>query len=648
MRIPRKSPPALLVGALVAVLLCAGLTGVGQALSASATEASAPAARTWVVDAVDDEDGNRFESRDTGTSVVTINVGDTVEWRFEWPTAAQEHDLTSVDTPPGIWIPAVQEYRVPDDPQGPVTYTFTEPGTFQYICSIHGSTMTGTVVVEEPGDAGDTLTVDASASPTTGPAPLDVTFTGAVDDADGASASLTYAWNFGDGTTAQGPGLGHVYTADGAYTATLTVTAADGRTGTDSVGITVTDGQAHHQLPAISATATASAGTVPLPVAFSTEVTTGGPVTAFASGLTSNPDITGTATLVRRRGATYASINVTGLAANAMHMVHVHEEACSSNSGGAHFRFDTTQPFAQENEIWAPFTSDAQGRSGLVEVTRPRRAGADAISMVVHHPDNPALRIGCADLDPPTADLAYSWDFGDGTTGQGADPDHVYTAAGTHTATLTVTDGSGNSAVDTVQVAATEAPVPAPPGLGPAPLDVDAPQTAATGGPSGAVRARRATFRLTSSEAGSTFTCSLDGGAWQACPARATLRGLSERRHRLLVRATDTAGNTDTTPAARAWTVDRTGPTIRKARPPLVTVDRTPLVQARVGDALSPVRRVVLRIDGDRVGPVRVMRHRVVWKARRPLPIGWHRVRLIATDIAGNRSSRAWRFRISR
>ena len=75
----------------------------------------------------------------------------------------------------------------------------------------------------------------------------------------------------------------------------------------------------------------------------------------------------------------------------------------------------------------------------------------------MHDPDNPARRIGCADLVPGTADLTYSWSFGDGTTGSGADPDHTYATPGTYTATVTVAHGSGAhaghlSVSDSVQV----------------------------------------------------------------------------------------------------------------------------------------------------------------------------------------------------
>ncbi|GAB2983554.1 PKD domain-containing protein [Saccharothrix stipae] len=47
----------------------------------------------------------------------------------------------------------------------------------------------------------------------------------------GAPASVTKAWDFGDGATAEGDYPQHRYAADGDYPVTLTVTTSDGRTG---------------------------------------------------------------------------------------------------------------------------------------------------------------------------------------------------------------------------------------------------------------------------------------------------------------------------------------------------------------------------------------------------------------------------------
>ena len=45
--------------------------------------------------------------------------------------------------------------------------------------------------------------------------------------------------------------------------------------------------------------------------------------------------------------------------------------------------------------------------------------------------------------DPDGSIVGYSWDFGDGATSSAANPTHTYSAAGTYTVTLTVTDDQG-------------------------------------------------------------------------------------------------------------------------------------------------------------------------------------------------------------
>ncbi|MEE6283178.1 ThuA domain-containing protein [Georgenia sp. MJ170] len=81
--------------------------------------------------------------------------------------------------------------------------------------------------------------VEATASETSGPAPLTVDFTATATDPDG-DTPLTYAWDFGDGETADTAEASHTYTAAGSYAATVTVTDARGATNSESVEITVT------------------------------------------------------------------------------------------------------------------------------------------------------------------------------------------------------------------------------------------------------------------------------------------------------------------------------------------------------------------------------------------------------------------------
>lgn len=78
----------------------------------------------------------------------------------------------------------------------------------------------------------------ASGNPASGAAPLTVSFSGS-GSTDPNGDTLTYSWNFGDGTTGSGITTSHTYNSAGPYSATLTV--SDGRGGTDTatVGITV-------------------------------------------------------------------------------------------------------------------------------------------------------------------------------------------------------------------------------------------------------------------------------------------------------------------------------------------------------------------------------------------------------------------------
>ena len=65
---------------------------------------------------------------------------------------------------------------------------------------------------------------------------------------------------------------------------------------------------------------------------------------------------------------------------------------------------------------------------------------------------------GSGSTDPDGSIDTYSWIFGDGATGTGVNTSHIYTAAGTYTATLVVTDNGGLTGTDTAIVIVSEAP----------------------------------------------------------------------------------------------------------------------------------------------------------------------------------------------
>ncbi len=88
-------------------------------------------------------------------------------------------------------------------------------------------------------DTGATAPVASfTATPTSGTAPVLATFDASLSaDADGSIVS--YAWNFGDGSTAAGLTASHSYSSAGTFIATLTVTDDQGLTGTASASVTV-------------------------------------------------------------------------------------------------------------------------------------------------------------------------------------------------------------------------------------------------------------------------------------------------------------------------------------------------------------------------------------------------------------------------
>ena len=88
--------------------------------------------------------------------------------------------------------------------------------------------------------------------------------------------------------------------------------------------------------------------------------------------------------------------------------------------------------------------------------------------------------------------------------------------------------------------------------LGP---DTLAPDTHIATGPASGTTSTTATVLFGSNEAAVHFECSLDGGAFAGCHTPATFAGLAVGGHRFAVRAINTGGNADATPAVATWTI---------------------------------------------------------------------------------------------
>jgi hypothetical protein len=105
-------------------------------------------------------------------------------------------------------------------------------------------------------------------------------------------------------------------------------------------------------------------------------------------------------------------------------------------------------------------------------------------------------------------------------------------------------------------------------------VDTTAPDTTITSAPASPTNDSSVSFGFSSNQAGSTFACKLDGpgsttGSYAACISPTTYGStttpLTAGTYTFSVRATDAAGNTDPTPAARTFTVDPTAPVVISA-----------------------------------------------------------------------------------
>jgi CSLREA domain-containing protein len=88
-------------------------------------------------------------------------------------------------------------------------------------------------------------------------------------------------------------------------------------------------------------------------------------------------------------------------------------------------------------------------------------------------------------------------------------------------------------------------------------VDTVSPQTKIVKAPKGGTKRRTARFRFESDESGSTFQCKLDGKPFRSCKSPKKYRNLTHGRHVFMVRAIDPAGNADSSPAWKIFTVIR-------------------------------------------------------------------------------------------
>jgi PKD repeat protein len=261
------------------------------------------------------------------------------------------------------------------------------------------------------------LTATASASPTSGQAPLTVSLSASPS---GGKTPYTYSWNFGDGTaasSAQNPT--HPYGGPGTFVAQVTITDANGVNVTaNAPAVSVTPA------PLVASVSTSPAiGDAPLTTTLTAGATGGTPPYIYGwdlgDGSTSSQQMFTHSYAVGSYTVTLTITDGAGKSAQATGHVTVYPALSVSSS---------VTPVAGDAPLSVAFTSSATG--GLAPYT-------------------------------------FGWSFGDGTTGSGANATHAY-SAGTYRPTLTVHDAAGgtwSANVATINSAAV-APAPVPGGGG--------------------------------------------------------------------------------------------------------------------------------------------------------------------------------------
>lgn len=261
----------------------------------------------------------------------------------------------------------------------------------------------------DPAPANQPPTADAN-GPYSGTQGVSLAFDGSGStDTDGTI--IDYAWDFGDGTTGTGVAPAHIYQNTGTYTVSLTVTDDGGSSDTNATSATIGAGnQAPTAHPGGPYT-----GTVGSTVSFD------------GSGST---DSDGTI-------SSYVWDFGDGATGRGMTTSHAY-----SAQGTYNVSLTVTDDVGAIDSATTSVTIDPANQAPTANAGGPYTATLGE-TMVFD---------GTGSSDPDGSISAYAWDFGDGTTGTGPTPSHLYGAAGSYNVILTVTDDGGLTNTDTTSV----------------------------------------------------------------------------------------------------------------------------------------------------------------------------------------------------
>jgi thermitase len=370
-------------------------------------------------------------------------------------------------------------YIIAGVPEGSCTVTVSAPG-------YHGASQGVSVAAGATSTADFALTplprADFWGTPLSGSEPLTVSFSDSSTSYDGITS---WRWDFGDGGTSSEQNPTHTYTREGVYAVSLTVTEADGDSDTETKVdyITVSDTR-----PRADFWGTPLSGGEPLTVSFSDSSTSYDGITSWRwdfgdGGTSTEQDPTHTyiqegvyavsLTVTEADGDSDTETKVdyitvsdtcpradfwgTPLSGSEPLTVGFSDSSASYDGitswrwdfgdGGTSSEQDPTHTYIQEGVYAVSLTvteadgdSDTETKVDYITVsdTRPR-ADFWGTPLSGSEPLTVSFSDSSASYDGITS---WRWDFGDGGTSSEQNPTHSYTAEGTYTVSLTVSDGA--------------------------------------------------------------------------------------------------------------------------------------------------------------------------------------------------------------
>ena len=238
-------------------------------------------------------------------------------------------------------------------------------------------------------DRGNPLSLNPSATPSNGMAPLEVAFSG---DFNGGAPGYTYLWDFGDGESSADRNPHHTYTQPGEYHPIFKVTDGFGSSASETLNISVVAACGLGCQATVPETGIAGE-TVSFAVTISATHCAGEPTVAWDFG-------DGSSSAEQNPTHTYSAPGQYTWSVS----VKVEDLVCKKTGA-----IKISQPCTLECGVTTP--TSARAGSPV-----PFKASSTSS--------------GCS------GEVSYLWDFGDGATGAGMETSHTYSAAGTFTWTM--------------------------------------------------------------------------------------------------------------------------------------------------------------------------------------------------------------------